>query len=94
MGKIHEIEFSYCPKALVWISRFQTPVIYDAVEQNSMNNSESQSDNIEERKKDDTVLAQMGEDPGLPADVIEEHEDSKENERIDRGKNKSVTYNK
>jgi len=59
-----------------------------------MNDSESQSDDTEERKKDDTVLAQMGEDPGLPAEVIEEHEDSKENERIGRGKNKSVTYNK
>lgn len=42
-----------------------------------MNNSESQSNDTEERNKDDTVLTQMGEDPGLPADVIE-HEDSKE----------------
>ncbi len=42
-----------------------------------MNNSESQSKDTGERKKDDTVLTQMGEDPGLPADVIE-HEDSKE----------------
>ncbi len=60
------------------LSRFQTSDYISYCRTfNSMNNSESQSNDIEERKKDDTVLAQMGEDPGLPADVIE-HEDSKE----------------
>jgi hypothetical protein len=58
--------------------RFQTPDYISCCRTvNSMNNSKSQSNDIEERKEDDTVLAQMGEDPGLPADVIE-HEDSKE----------------
>ena len=62
----------------VSISRFQiSDYISCCGTFNSMNNFESQSNDTEEREKDDTVLAQMGEDPGLPADVIEQ-EDSKE----------------
>jgi hypothetical protein len=42
-----------------------------------MGNSETQSKDHEEKKKeDDAVLPQIGEDPGLPADAIEQ-EDSK-----------------
>jgi len=42
-----------------------------------MGNSETQSKDHEEKKKEDeAVLPQIGEDPGLPADAIE-HEDSK-----------------
>jgi hypothetical protein len=43
-----------------------------------MGNSETQPKDHEEKKKeeDDAVLPQIGEDPGLPADAIEQ-EDSK-----------------
>jgi hypothetical protein len=45
-----------------------------------MSDSESQpkDKDEEEKNKDDAVLTQIGEDPGLPADAIEqEEEDSK-----------------
>lgn len=42
-----------------------------------MSDSENQpKDDNEEKNKDDAVLTQIGEDPGLPADAIEQ-EDSK-----------------
>jgi hypothetical protein len=43
-----------------------------------MSDSERQpkDDDEEEKNKDDAVLTQIGEDPGLPADAIEQ-EDSK-----------------
>jgi hypothetical protein len=41
-----------------------------------MSNSETQPKDEEEKNKDDAVLTQIGEDPGLPADAIEQ-EDSK-----------------
>jgi hypothetical protein len=41
-----------------------------------MGNSETQSKDDGEKKKDEAVLPQIGEDPGLPADAIEQ-EDSK-----------------
>ena len=42
-----------------------------------MSDSENQpKDANEEKNKDDAVLTQIGEDPGLPADAIEQ-EDSK-----------------
>jgi hypothetical protein len=42
-----------------------------------MNDSENQpKDDNEEKNKDDAVLTQIGEDPGLAADAIEQ-EDSK-----------------
>jgi len=43
-----------------------------------LGNSESHSNDMEKRKKEEeAVLAQMGEDPGLPAEAAEQ-EDSKE----------------
>ena len=41
-----------------------------------MGNSETQPKDDEARDKDDAVLSQIGEDPGLTADAIE-HDDSK-----------------
>jgi hypothetical protein len=44
-----------------------------------MSDSESQpkDKDEEEKNKDDAVLTQIGEDPGLPADAIEQEEDPK-----------------
>jgi hypothetical protein len=37
-----------------------------------MSNSETQPKDEEEKNKDEEVLPQIGEDPGLPADAIEQ----------------------
>ena len=37
-----------------------------------MSNSETQPKDEEDKNKDDAVLPQIGEDPGLPADAIEQ----------------------
>jgi hypothetical protein len=42
----------------------------------SENQPKDDNNNNEEKNKDDAVLTQIGEDPGLPADAIEQ-EDSK-----------------
>jgi hypothetical protein len=37
-----------------------------------MSNSETRPKDEEEKNRDDAVLSQIGEDPGLPADAIEQ----------------------
>ena len=57
-----------------------------------MSNSETQPKDEEEKNKDDAVLPQIGEDPGLPADVIEQdsksmaHRENKQGKGIDSTK--------
>ncbi|MFL6492697.1 MAG: hypothetical protein ACJ70O_06335 [Nitrososphaera sp.] len=57
-----------------------------------MSNSETQSKDEEERNKDDEVLPQIGEDPGLPADTIEQ--DSKAMSRRENKQGKGTDYTK
>jgi hypothetical protein len=50
-----------------------------------MSNSETQPKNEEEKNKDDEVLPQIGEDPGLTADEIEQDSKAmvhKENKQV------------
>jgi hypothetical protein len=50
-----------------------------------MSNSETQPKNEEEKNKDDEVLPQIGEDPGLAADEIEQDSKAmvhKENKQV------------
>jgi hypothetical protein len=50
-----------------------------------MSSSETPSKDAQETKKDDTVLPQIGEDPGLAADTIE-----RESKAVDQRQNKQV----
>ena len=55
-----------------------------------MSNSETQpKDEEEEKNTDDVVLSQIGEDPGLPADAIEQ--DSKSMAHKEKNKQGKVT---
>ena len=57
-----------------------------------MSNSETQPEDGEEKNKDDEVLPQIGEDPGLPADAIEQdskamvHKENKQEKDTDSTK--------
>ena len=59
-----------------------------------MSNSETQPKDDEQENKDDMVLSQIGEDPGLPADAIEQdskamdHKGNRQGKDIDRTKTK------
>jgi len=59
-----------------------------------MSNSETQPKDEEEKNRDDAVLAQIGEDPGLPADAIEQdsksmaHKENKQGKATDHRKTK------
>jgi hypothetical protein len=54
-----------------------------------MSNSETQPKDEEEKNRDDAVLAQIGEDPGLPADAIEQ--DSKSMAHKEKNKQGKAT---
>jgi hypothetical protein len=57
-----------------------------------MSSSETHSNEAEEIDKDDDVLPQIGEDPGLPADTLEQdskaidHKEKKQGKDVDRTK--------
>jgi hypothetical protein len=59
-----------------------------------MSNSETQPKDEEEKNRDDVVLSQIGEDPGLPADAIEQdsksmtHKENKQEKVTDVRKTK------
>lgn len=57
-----------------------------------MSNSETQPKDEEEKNSDDAVLPQIGEDPGLPADVIEQ--DSKSMAHKESKQEKSTNFRK
>ena len=50
-----------------------------------MSNTESQPKDDEQENKDDAVLAQIGEDPGLPADAIEQDSKAKAHKENKQG---------
>jgi hypothetical protein len=56
-----------------------------------MSNSETQSKDEEERNKDDEVLPQIGEDPGLPADTIEQDSKAMGHKQNKQGKGADFT---
>jgi len=57
-----------------------------------MNGSETQANDAEETKKDEAILSQIGEDPGLTPDTIEhdskamDHKENRQGKDIDRTK--------
>ena len=51
-----------------------------------MNNSETRPKDEEEKNRDDAVLPQIGEDPGLPADAIEQDSKSMTQKENKQGK--------
>lgn len=57
-----------------------------------MSSSETQANDEEETKKDEAVLSQIGEDPGLTPDIIEQdsketdHKENRQGKNIDRTK--------
>jgi len=59
-----------------------------------MSSSETQANDAEETKKDEAVLSQIGEDPGLSPDTIEQdskamdHKENRQGKDIDRTKTK------
>lgn len=59
-----------------------------------MSGSETQANDEEETKKDEAVLSQIGEDPGLTPDTIEQdskatdHKENRQGKDIDRKKTK------
>jgi hypothetical protein len=57
-----------------------------------MSNTESQPKDDEQENKDDVVLPQIGEDPGLPADAIEQ--DSKARAHKEHKKGNSTDFTK
>jgi hypothetical protein len=61
-----------------------------------MGNSETQSKDHEEKKKEDeAVLPQIGEDPGLPADAIEQEDsEAMANKENKQGKGADSTKTK
>lgn len=71
------------------------PIIYHAVTSvNTLSGSETQANDAEETKKDEAVLSQIGEDPGLTPDTIEQdskamdHKENRQGKDIDRTKTK------
>jgi hypothetical protein len=59
-----------------------------------MSGSETQANNAEETKKDEAVLSQIGEDPGLSPETVEQdskamdHKENRQGKDIDRTKTK------
>ncbi len=56
--------------------------------------SETPSKDEEEISNEDAVLAQIGEDPGLPADTIEQDSKTRDNEENKQGKGANRTKTK
>jgi hypothetical protein len=59
-----------------------------------MSNTESQPKDDEQENKDDAVLAQIGEDPGLPADAIEQDSKATAHKENKQGKGTDFTRTK
>jgi hypothetical protein len=60
-----------------------------------MRNSESQpKDEEQEKNEDDAVLSQIGEDPGLPADAIEQDSKAMAHKENKQGKGTDLTKTK
>jgi len=59
-----------------------------------MSNSETQSKDEEEKNKDEEVLPQIGEDPGLPADAIEQDSKARADKEHKQEKGKDLTKSK
>jgi len=88
----------HCYIPIVYQSGFEAPnyIPYCLISYSSMSNSETQpKDEEEKNNRDDAVLAQIGEDPGLPADAIEQdsksmaHKENKQGKATDLGKTKN-----
>ena len=56
-----------------------------------MSNSETQPNDEEENNKDDIVLPQIGEDPGLPPDAIEQDSKAMAHKENKQGKGTDPT---
>ena len=56
-----------------------------------MSDSETQSKDKEEKNEDDVVLPQIGEDPGLAADAIEQDSKAVAHKEIKQGKDADFT---
>ena len=59
-----------------------------------MSNTETPSKDDEQENKDDVVLSQIGEDPGLPADAIEQDSKSMAHRENKQGKGTDFTRTK
>jgi hypothetical protein len=59
-----------------------------------MSNSETQSKDDEQENKDDMVLSQIGEDPGLPADAIEQDSKARAHKENNKGNGTDFTKTK
>jgi hypothetical protein len=70
------------PEPFQYINQFRTYdyILYCQMSYYSMSNAESRPKDDDGEENDNTVLPQIGEDPGLPADAIEQ--DSKA--RVDK----------
>ena len=73
-----------------------TPQLYTMLSHQliHMSGSETQANDAEETKKDEAVLSQIGEDPGLTPDTIEQdskaidHKENRQGKDIDRTETK------
>jgi hypothetical protein len=59
-----------------------------------MSNTETQPKDDEQENKDDMVLSQIGEDPGLPADAIEQDSKATAHKENKQGKGTDFTRTK
>lgn len=59
-----------------------------------MSGSETQANDAEETKKDEAVLSQIGEDPGLTSDTIEQDSKAMDNKEKRQGKDIDRTKTK
>jgi hypothetical protein len=59
-----------------------------------MINSETQPKDDEQENKDDMVLSQIGEDPGLPADAIEQDSKARAHKENNQGNDTAFTKTK
>ncbi len=59
-----------------------------------MSNSETQPKDDEQENKDDMVLSQIGEDPGLPADAIEQDSKARAHKENNQGNGTDFTKTK
>jgi hypothetical protein len=59
-----------------------------------MSNTETPSKDDEQENKDDVVLSQIGEDPGLPADAIEQDSKARAHKENKQGNGTDFTKTK
>lgn len=71
------------------------PIIYHAVTSvNTLSSSETQANDAEDTKKDEAVLSQIGEDPGLSPDTIEQDSKAMDHKENRQGKDRDRTKTK